>query len=535
MRGAGRNRALAVCLVGLAAYALWAKVRLYGHLEYKLDLFGFLQMATAPLDGRLPLFENGWGRHAAIHNYFTVPMLLPAAALLGAGGLFLCLVAAGLGAIATLARLAGPLPPERRRLVEIVTLAFFVSPVAFWVLDDAPYGFHPELFFAPLAVVFGVGLIRRARWAWVAGALLALTREDGPLVALAVHLTVSVALAEAEPARSPGRRLGAWLGPVVSWGTVFVLGIGLLQLQAAGEAGGSRAAGALSSLLALADRPSIRAGAVGSALTGLAILGSGAAVVLAGISLRPVIVAGVASLPLFGTQVLGGLAANYSSPAAAYFHGVSWASRIAALWGVLAVALVTSAVVSPLRHPLRSRTVETLGVVSVVLSFVLQATVLSERRFWEVARRLDPVRLLTGEGFFVSRLSSEEDAVLRILSRELPPKTPIAATPTLFARFDAHDLVWPDRADEAWCPPVVVVCDTEATEVDDRGCVGLLARVQSGGWVRFSTGRVSAASVPALGPAVSRAFGGGTAGRTAAEKRAASAGTADTRSGKPKR
>lgn len=531
MRGGGGAAAAGLLL--LAGYVLWAKVRLYGHLEYVLDLFGFLQMASSFVEGRLPLFENGWGRHAAIHAYWTVPLLYPFVALLGAAGAFLVLVGTHAAAVGAAARLASGLPGERRRLVRLVAAALLVSPAAFWLVDDAPYGFHSELLFTPLAVLFAVGLLRRTRWALVAGVLLAATREEGPLVALAVHVVVASGRpGDGEPLRG---RIPEPARVALAWGAVFVANLGLLLLLSAGEPEASRAAGALRALTALPERPGAVEAVVRSALVALGLLGSGAVVALAGVSLRPAARAAIASLPLLGASLLGGLAANYATPDALFYHGLSWAPRMAALWGVLAAALLAAAAREPVPSRALASNARLLGVVSVGLSFTLQAMLLSENRLWDIARRLDPVRLLSGEGFFVARLTPEEDRALRALARTLPAGTPVAATPAFFARLDRHDLVWPDRAAAAWRPPRVVVCDTSGRSYDDRGCAGLLLRVQERGWPGGSAGGLVVATEPALADLVSEAFGPAPSHLPASERSAASGGTAETRSGKANR
>lgn len=528
-----RSRAVLTGLACVGIAVLWGKVRLYGSLEYQLDVFSFLQMSRALLDGRLPLFENGWGRDAALHNYFTVPLLLPVSSLFGAPGLFGILVAAFLAAPAALVLLGRRFPPERRRALELVGAAFFFSPAALWMVDDAPYGFHVELLIGPLAVVFAAGLLLRARWAWGVGALLAMTREEGPLAALAVHATVAWAR-EWEAARSSRRAFGAALRAAAPWTGAFAVGLALLAVQRIGEPAQSRAAGAVTALLRLPSRPDILSALGRSAAVGVLLLASGAVVAVAGISLRPVVVAAAAALPLAGAAVVGGLASNYGAPGAVFFHGLSWAPRLAALWGILAAALAASVATSPTPFAGREREAARLGVAALALSLVLQTVILSEWRSWNAVTRWSPARLRSGAGTLRARLSAREDAALRELARLLPPRTPLAATPALGAAFDRHDLVWPDRALEAWVPPVVVVCDTEGRTFDDRGCVALLARRQGEGWPGTSADGVAAASVPALSGIVEEAMRG-LERPDALARSAASGGTAETRSGNPNR
>lgn len=525
-----RPSAAAFAAGAAAAYVLWMKLRLYGGLEYELDLFGFQQMATSTLHGRLPLFENGWGRHAAIHAYYTLPLFLPAVVLLGAAGLFAVAVAAYGAAAAAVVRAARPLEPARRRLAGLVAIAAFGSPVALWLVDDAPYGFHPDLLYAPFAVLFALALLEgRRSAALLTGALLAMTREDGALVAFAVQATVVLGTLPG----GDGRRLRAAAGVAARWGVVFVAGLSLLLLQSAGEVSESRLDGALVALSRLPHRPAAVAAVAGSAGTAVALVAALAAVALSGLPLGPLAVSGAASLPLVATHLLGGIAANYDTPAALFFHGLSWAPRMASLWGVAAAALVVAAFRAPLPARALASRARVLGLACLGLSLALQASLLSEWRYWSLGRRASPIGLATGEGLRASRLSGAEEAALSGLADALPPRTPLAATPFLFGRFDGHDLVWPDRAGAAWQTPRVVVCDAEGRGRDDRGCLELLSRAQAGGWAVFSVDGLRFAAAPCVPPAALAPLGPPRS--SAAEKRAASGGTAETRSGKPKR
>src|SRR5581483_7046103 len=65
-----RPIAIAAAVAGVVFLYL-AKVGLFKGLQYTFDLFGFVQMSRGWLRGHPLLFENGWGNHAQIHNYYT--------------------------------------------------------------------------------------------------------------------------------------------------------------------------------------------------------------------------------------------------------------------------------------------------------------------------------------------------------------------------------------------------------------------------------------------------------------------------------
>src|SRR5262249_22292573 len=65
----------------------------------------------------------------------------------------------------------------------LAVLAGLVSPVAYFVFDNPYWGFHPELCYPPLAVVFAVELAVGRRWRVALAALpLVLVKEDGAVV-----------------------------------------------------------------------------------------------------------------------------------------------------------------------------------------------------------------------------------------------------------------------------------------------------------------------------------------------------------------
>ena len=60
--------------------------------------------------------------------------------------------------------------------------------MGFWIWDDPFYGWHAEVLYVPLAVLFAGALTRRRRQVLLWGAALVLLREDGAVVACAIHL-----------------------------------------------------------------------------------------------------------------------------------------------------------------------------------------------------------------------------------------------------------------------------------------------------------------------------------------------------------
>jgi hypothetical protein len=170
-----------------AALVLWAtcKVLLFRAFEYAgSDLYSFLEMSRSWLQGRPLLYENAYGYHAAIHSSYLLLAFSPLTVPWGACGPFAGLVLLELLAIA---RIAGSRGLDTA--AKLAVLAGLLSPLAYLVIDDPGWGFHPELCYPPLTVLFALDLAenRPLRAALVALATL-LVKEDGAVPVGAVLL-----------------------------------------------------------------------------------------------------------------------------------------------------------------------------------------------------------------------------------------------------------------------------------------------------------------------------------------------------------
>ena len=76
----------------LLLFCLFKWARLYT-LNYSFnDMYAFLQMSVSWLDNRPFMYDNIWGYHHKIHNYYTVLLWSPFIRLGGAYGLFVAQV-----------------------------------------------------------------------------------------------------------------------------------------------------------------------------------------------------------------------------------------------------------------------------------------------------------------------------------------------------------------------------------------------------------------------------------------------------------
>ncbi|MFD2569555.1 hypothetical protein ACFSUS_02865 [Spirosoma soli] len=177
-----------ICLAVLGFFAF--KLLRFVTLAYTFnDMYAFLQMSRSWMDGRPFMYENIWGYHHQIHNYYTVLLWGPFCRLFGAYGLFA--VQSGLLLISYALvneRLVRSKLPNwaRYTLLGVVLL----GPVTFWLNDHPNIGWHTELTYLPLALLFALALMGNSQiGTFLAGLGVVLVKEDGAVLAALIHLS----------------------------------------------------------------------------------------------------------------------------------------------------------------------------------------------------------------------------------------------------------------------------------------------------------------------------------------------------------
>ena len=192
------------------------------------DMYAFLQMSHSWMDGRPFMYENIWGYHHRIHNYYSVLLWGPLCRAFGAYGLFAVqatLLAVGYAAVNEhLNRRAAP------AWVPYVLIGVMLcGPVSFWLNDHPNIGWHTELTYLPFALLFALALMGRSRLvAVMAGLAVVLVKEDGAVLAALIHL-IYEGLQFIN--RQPARPLWKWLSEgrfwliLAGWVAVFLSGM----------------------------------------------------------------------------------------------------------------------------------------------------------------------------------------------------------------------------------------------------------------------------------------------------------------------
>ena len=449
--GAGADRReiawLSAAVVGLVAWAGVAKALLFRNLEYyERDLYSFLEMSWSWFYAGLLLHDNVYGDHAAIHNFYVLPLLSPLTIPLGAYGLILALTALTLVGALRVARTSALGGTGR-----IAVLAGLVGPVALFVFDNPAWGFHPELLYPSLAALLSVDLLEgRHRRALLPAGLMLLVKEDGAVLlatVLLVHFAWRLWRLRGASRDERRRMLALAVLTLFVVTIVFAAGMALLAIQSdeAGPMQQNAEPRVLRSLKIVTrtlegevspfHRERLRVGLVGYALVGLALL----------LALGRRFPAGTAlfllSAPILVT-VLTVSSAHYR------FQMMLWPPRLAPLLGLL-VACLAHAVSAPAPSPSRRATWVAAGLA--VVSWAVQLLLLSRVGYWP-GERLDPARLVSGRGQLVAALPETDVSVLRCAAGRLPGGLPVSAPAGRHPFFHRQSIVFDGFEANAWRP-----------------------------------------------------------------------------------
>ncbi|GAB3726764.1 hypothetical protein GCM10028816_19910 [Spirosoma lituiforme] len=212
----------------------WFKVIRFQGLYYTFnDMYIFLQASCSWMNGRPVLYENIWGYDDRIHNNYA--MLLWGPFIYVAGPYAVFAIQTGLSLLSyglLLRQLSSRMASWALWLVLAVLLA---GPVWFWFNDHPGIGWHPELTYFPLSILFMLALqANRPGWFLLTACLIVLVKEDGALLAGAIHLAfVSIQYLATDRRRTI---FGVLTQPkfwfvLVGWALVFIAGMAFLSYK----------------------------------------------------------------------------------------------------------------------------------------------------------------------------------------------------------------------------------------------------------------------------------------------------------------
>ncbi|GAB4033356.1 hypothetical protein GCM10028809_34850 [Spirosoma gilvum] len=197
------------------------------------DMYIFLQASCSWMNGRPILYENIWGYDDRIHNNYAMLLWGPLIYIWGAYGAFA--VQFGLTLLSYTLLLRHLAIRLANWAVWMILAVLLLGPVWFWLYDHPDIGWHPELTYFPLSLLFLLALHYGHRgWFFVTALLLVLVKEDGALLAGAIHLAfLCLQYLVSDRQRSifgilTKSRFWIVLG---SWALVFIAGMAFLSFK----------------------------------------------------------------------------------------------------------------------------------------------------------------------------------------------------------------------------------------------------------------------------------------------------------------
>lgn len=204
---------------------LFLKIISFDQSAYGLDLFSNLQMTYTWLQGFEPLYEGRYGHHSLLHNFYFNMLLAPFTLVFGAYGLFIAHVLITLTACLLTLRMVWIYHPHLKWYAGWWLYVFFVSIYGYWLFENNWYGFHIELLYPSLSLLFAISLLIGKRWHQIlSGLLLVLIKEDGAVLACAIHLFY-VFIQFSLQKQSLKKALSRASLVAIGWAAVFGLGM----------------------------------------------------------------------------------------------------------------------------------------------------------------------------------------------------------------------------------------------------------------------------------------------------------------------
>ena len=456
-----RHRLAGVAVLGVLAYWLAAKISNFHALLYFGDLFINLQISRS-LWLEKPLFFNyAYFPDPLVHNFFLLPLLAPLTIPFAANGLFFFSAAALFCAFNECMQLTKLTHSRDQSLVLLLLLvACLFGPMSIWIWDNSGYGWNTESLYLPFSLAFGAAVLRHSRRAWLWGALLITVREDGALLAWAIHAICAIV----KPAADEGGerltrqllRLSFW------WAAVFACGM-LIQAAVSGPST-VRLSRVLSRFAALVDSSPL--------LREVALMLAEYCALLVAVVLfvrfvrlnRRLVAALVPFLLLSAVQLLSVL--HYPIPLIRSY-GLSWPTHFAGLWGGACFLAICGTLFGyrTLGDGSAQWTRLLIPGLVFILSLLWQTAILKEVRFydcWLFFRT--PFR----EQEYAPRrsLSVRELRFLECLGRTLPATATVRTHAALFALFQRQDYTTFDSASTRTYPPVLSIGDTHGRFAD---------------------------------------------------------------------
>lgn len=452
----GRAVLITACLLFVGFFI--AKTQLFQKLNYQSDLFSHIQSSRSWLQGRPIMYENNYGHHARYHNYFFNLLMGSFVLWWGAYGIFIFQLGLYIAALLY----TFPYIYYRAQtyfqkvLMGILCLVFFCGPYAYWLYDDPWFGFHTEMLYIPLGLIFSIALLKQNKWLAIVFAVLIISvKEDGVVLLAALHL-LNLFVNKLQGQISHKK----WLLHSITLGGIYVLLFmaGIVYLKYKNNFELSRLDKTFSR--AKEFTPSEIKGYILSVLSGFGLLLLPFIVFIGYTKPRSwyfLLYALLLLLPIVVVNFVSGL---YYLPHVDF--SLTWVPRFSLVFVFLFVVCMYSVLFFSNTWISKKMTLVLSAIGIGLLLFIAQGFILNKEKKYSVYKYTIGI---------ISQKHPEDSQphLLQIknLAQVLPYDYPVAPPYWLFAYFHKHDFLWISSAYNAWQQPrMVIVDDTKWPEVN---------------------------------------------------------------------
>jgi hypothetical protein len=202
------------------------KCLIFRQCLYTSDLITHLQISRDWLLGKPFFYENCYGHHELIHNYFFDPLMGPFTYLMNAYGIFLVLlllmVLAAWSGLAALEKLGASFHAQ------IIFTIFICCPAVFYIIHNEHYGFHAEMLLFPVYILFASNLLRLRSWQYFWAVIAFMVKEESAVILLCIWLAGIFCLWELGKLSSSAAKRRA-LTAIIVCSLVVIAGFGWLK------------------------------------------------------------------------------------------------------------------------------------------------------------------------------------------------------------------------------------------------------------------------------------------------------------------
>lgn len=471
-------------------FFLSTKLILFNSYEYTSDLFSLLQASRSYLSGMPIFWMTRWGADSWHHQHFLLLLLGPLTFLYGAIPIFLLHTSLIFYSAYALLRRASRAGKERWPWAINLTFALLLGPIGFYLFDDILYGWHVELLYLPLNLLFAVDLIERRKRSWFWALLMVLNREDGAVLCCSTQLLCCLTTSGEMKGRawttilSLFKIIGLWLA-------VFIGGMLILRSQL--SPGRDMLSASLQAIPQILHLPALRHDALRMIESLILIMAAGIVAVVPICKLRLLGWGLICGAPLLLLTFLASLA--YLPDLTT--HNILWAPRLAILWSYLICLSWRMVDLDFSDNEAKSRRHKIhlwgfkLSLPMLIVSLVLQVVWLEVAREYPLKSRAlaiyDPKALL------IHKFDRSEQSLLTCLDRHLEIPGSLVTENMLFAAFHRHNYTAPEGEANLAMPPQLVVCDTRQRLPFSGTCLPSIMEHQAKGMIVKDVGGIRSA------------------------------------------